>query len=191
MLPILVSKAVPLNIILTILVMKFVIGMVYGFIIDFIFRKKNNTEEEKIVDICEEEHCHCEHGILKPALKHTINVFIYIFILTLIINSAVWFIGEDTLKGFMSGTGIVEPMIASIIGLIPNCASSVIITELYLSGIISFGSLIAGLLVNAGAGLLMLFRINKKIKENIQIVILLYILGALTGIIINLIGITI
>lgn len=99
--------------------------------------------------------------------------------------------GEDTLKNFMSGAGVLEPIISSLIGLIPNCASSVIITELYLSEIITFGSLIAGLLVNAGAGLLMLFRINKNIKENVKIIGLLYILGAVTGIVINLIGIKI
>ena len=87
----------------------------------------------------------------------------------------------------MSGASIFEPIIASLIGLIPNCASSVIITELYLSEIISFGSLIAGLLVNAGAGILMLFRINKNVKENIKIVALLYIIGVITGIMINFI----
>ena len=91
----------------------------------------------------------------------------------------------------MSGASIFEPVIASLIGLIPNCASSVIITELYLSEIISFGSLIAGLLVNAGAGILMLFRINKHIKENIKIIILLFILGAITGIVMNLLSIAV
>ena len=188
MLPILISKAVPINIIIGILAVKFVIGMIYGFLIDLFLRtfKKGKVQEEKIVDLCEEEHCHCENGIVKSALKHTINVYIYIFILTLIINIIVGFVGEDTLKNFMTQTSIFEPIIASLIGLIPNCASSVIITELYLSGIISFGSLIAGLLVGAGAGLLMLFRINKNVKENIKIVTLLFFLGAVTGIIINL-----
>lgn len=95
------------------------------------------------------------------------------------------------MKGFMSGASIFEPIIASLIGLIPNCASSVIITELYLSEIISFGSLIAGLLVNAGAGILMLFRINKNLKENIRIVVLMFALGAITGVLMNLIGITV
>ena len=192
MLPILISKAVPLNIIITILAIKFAIGMIYGFIIDFCISLKNKSKEEnKIVDICEEEHCHCEKGILKSAIKHTINVFIYIFILTLLINIIVDMVGEDALKNVMQGASIFEPIIAALIGLIPNCASSVIITELYLSEIITFGSLIAGLLVNAGAGILMLFRINKNIKENIKIVALLYILGMATGIVINLIGISI
>lgn len=190
MLPILISKAVPINVIITILAIKFLIGMIYGFIIDLFMNLKNKgkIEEEKIIDICEEEHCHCEESIVKSALKHTISVFIYIFILTFIINMLVSIIGEDTLKGFMQEASIFEPIITSLIGLIPNCASSVIITELYLSEIISFGSLIAGLLVNSGAGILMLFRINKNVKENIKIVVLLFVIGAVTGVFINIIG---
>lgn len=193
MLPILISKAAPISVIITILTIKFVIGMIYGFLIDIIIniKNKNKKEENKIIDLCEEEHCHCEKGIVKSALKHTINVFIYIFILTLIINVIVEVVGEDTLKSVMQGASIFEPIIAALIGLIPNCASSVIITELYLSEIITFGSLIAGLLVNAGAGILMLFRINKNIKENIKIIILLFLLGAVTGIVMNLFALTV
>lgn len=132
--------------------LKFSIGMIYGFIIDFIIRLKNKNKktEERIIDLCEEEHCHCEESLIKSALKHTINIFIYIFILTLIVNAIVYIIGEENLSNFMSGSKLFEPVISSLIGLIPNCASSVIITELYLSGIISFGSLISGLLVNSG-----------------------------------------
>lgn len=187
MLPILISQATPIGIIVKILAIKFLLGMVYGFLIDLFLRlkNKNKQEEDKIVDLCEEEHCHCEKGIFKSALKHTINVFIYIFILTLIVDIIVSVIGEENLSNLMSSSKVFEPIIASLIGLIPNCASSVIITELYLSKIIGFGSLIGGLLVNSGAGLLMLFRINKNIKENIKIVLMLFVLGALTGIILN------
>ena len=130
-----------------------------------------------------------EKRIIKSALKHTLNVFIYIFVLTLIVNLIVNLIGEETLSEFMSKSKILEPIIASLIGLIPNCASSVIITELYLSEIISLGSLIAGLLVNSGTGILILFKTNKNLKENIRIVALLYILGAFTGIVMNILGI--
>lgn len=190
MLPILISESAPIYTIITILLIKFIIGMIYGFIIDLFLNAKSKKVEERIIDICEEEHCHCEKSILKSALKHTINIFIYIFILTLLINIIVESIGEDRLKSFMEGASIFEPVIASLIGLIPNCASSVIITELYLSKIITFGSLIAGLLVNAGAGILMLFRINKNVKENIKIILLLYSLGMITGVLINIIGIS-
>jgi len=133
-------------------VLKFALGMIYGFIIDLAVRLKNKNKEaeDRIIDLCEEEHCHCERSVIKSVLKHTISIFIYIFILTLIVNVIVYLIGEENLKEFMSGSKFFEPVISSLIGLIPNCASSVIITELYLSNIISFGSLIAGLLVNSG-----------------------------------------
>ena len=151
MLAILISESAPIDTIIKILVVKFILGMIYGFVIDFILKMKNkNKQEEKIIDICEEEHWHCEKGILKSALKHTINIFLYIFVLTLILNIVVEIIGEETLSNILSKGSIFAPILASFIGLIPNCASSVIITELYLSNIVSFGSLIAGLLVNSG-----------------------------------------
>jgi len=89
--------------------------------------------------------------VLKSALKHTVSIFIYIFILTLAVNVIVEIIGEEALSNFISGSKVLQPLIAALIGLIPNCASSVIITELYVSGIISFGGIMAGLLVNSGA----------------------------------------
>lgn len=152
MLPILISEAAPIDVIIKILAIKFVLGMIYGFVIDFILRikNKNKSEEEKIIDLCEEEHCHCEKGIIKSALKHTLSIFAYIFVLTLILNAIVTWIGEEALSSLLTKGSIFEPIIASLIGFIPNCASSVIITELYLSNIVSFGSLIAGLLVNSG-----------------------------------------
>lgn len=193
MLPILISKAAPINVIFGILAIKFMLGMIYGFLIDFVLviKNKNKKQENKIVDLCEEEHCHCEKGIIRSALKHTLSIFIYIFILTLVVNMLVGFVGEDSISEFMASSKLLEPVIVSLIGLIPNCASSVIITELYLSEIIGFGSLIAGLLVNSGTGILVLFKTNKNFKENIKIVLLLYVLGMITGIVINLIGVAI
>ena len=89
MLPIFISETVPITTILKILGIKLIIGMVAGFIIDFILRikNKNKQEESKIVDLCEKEHCHCDHGIIKSSLKHTLNIFIFILLVTLIISS--------------------------------------------------------------------------------------------------------
>lgn len=152
MLPILISAAAPIGLIVSILVIKFGLGMFYGFIIDFVLRIKNkNKEEDRIVDICEHEHCHCEESIVKSALKHTFSIFVYIFILTLIINFVIHMIGEENLSNIISENSILEPIITALIGLIPNCASSVIITELYLSDILSYGAFLAGLLTNSGA----------------------------------------
>lgn len=188
MLPILISENISIVTILTILGIKLVIGIIAGFIIDFIARKLNkNKLEEKIVDICEHEHCHCENGIVKSALKHTINIFIYVFIFTLVLNGIIELIGEDTISNFVSQNVILGPIIAGIIGLVPNCASSVILTQLFVENVISMPILISGLCVNAGVGLLVLFKINKNLKENLKIVGLLYAIGVISGIVLEII----
>lgn len=191
MIPVFISEKVPILTLAKILAIKFIIGIIFGFIIDFILRIKNKEkQEEKIEEICEHEHCHCEkNGIFKSAIKHTINILIYIFVITLIINLIVEWVGEDNIATFVGNHAILGPAISSLIGLIPNCAASVIITNLYIQNIISGASLIAGLLTGAGVGLIILFRTNKSIKENITIVGLLYVIGVISGIVLQAIGI--
>ena len=191
MIPVFISEKVPILTLAKILAIKFVIGIIFGFIIDLVLRKKNKEkQEEKIEEICEHEHCHCEeNGILKSAIKHTINILIYIFVITLVINLIVEWVGEENITTFVGNHAILGPAISSLIGLIPNCAASVIITNLYIQNIISGASLIAGLLTGAGVGLIILFRTNKNIKENIAIVGLLYAIGVLSGIVLQAIGI--
>ena len=206
MLPIFISEAVSPIIILKILGIKLIIGIIAGTLIDVIahiirnnvLNKKqstNNTvenEEDEIGHICEEDHCHCnESGILKSAIHHTLNILMFIIIITFIINTAVHFVGEETIASWILNRPVIGPLIASLIGLIPNCAASVIITNMYLDKVISLGSMISGLLTGAGVGLAVLFKTNNKIKENIRILILLYAIGVISGIIIDLIGFTI
>ena len=192
MLPIFISEAVSPIIILKILGIKLVIGMIAGFLIDFVLRKRHkNPEDEKIVDLCEREHCHCEHGIIKSALKHTLNIFIFIFIVNIVMGLLIHLIGEDKIAGFFSSVPILGPVISGLVGLIPNCASSVIITQLYLDNVISVSTMLSGLLVGAGIGLAVLFKTNKGIKENLKIVGLLYAIGVISGIILELVGFTI
>lgn len=188
MLPILITEAVPISKILQILGIKFVIGIIAGFMIDFVVRKTHKEElDEHIEEFCEHEHCHCEDGILKSAIKHSINIFIFIFIVTVIINSVIHLVGEETIAKIISHNIILGPIIAGLVGLIPNCASSVILTELFVESVISMPILIAGLCVNAGVGLLVLFKTNKNLKENIKIVGLLYSIGVIAGIILEII----
>ena len=191
MLPIFISEAVPVTTIIKILSVKLVIGIIAGFLIDLVLRlkNKNKDEEEKIFDLCEKEHCHCDNGIVKSALKHTINIFIFIIIITLLINIAIYFIGEERIASFIEINPVLGPVLAGIIGLIPNCASSVILTQLYLENIVTVTTMISGLLVNAGVGLAVLFKMNKGIKQNIFIVILLYAIGVISGLTLQLLGI--
>ena len=185
MLIIMLSKKVEITLILKILLIKIFFGIIYGIIIDKIL---NNKKEKENYQICDEEHCECNHGIILSSLKHTIHITIFIFIVTLILNIIITYIGEDYLtKIFLTNT-IFGPFITSLIGLIPNCSASVILTELYLNSSISLGSLIGGLLTSSGATLLVLIKNNKNIKENISIILLLYFLGVISGILIELIN---
>lgn len=188
MLPILLTEAVSIATILEILGIKLVIGIVAGLIIDFVMRRlKKQEQEQNIEELCEHEHCHCEEGIVKSAVKHSINILIFIFIITLIINIIIALVGEETIANIISHNIILGPIIAGIIGLIPNCASSVILTELFIEQVISMPILISGVAVNAGVGLLVLFKTNKNVKENTKIVSLLYIIGVISGIILEII----
>lgn len=191
MLPILISEAAPIDVILKILGVKLIIGIIAGFIIDLVIHltSKRKIEDEKIGEICEHEHCHCEEGsILKSSLKHTLSIFVYIIIITFILNTLIYLIGEDNLSNLILNKPILGPIIAGLIGLIPNCASSVILTQLYLANVISVATMISGLLVGAGVGILILCRVNKNMKENIKIIGLLYAIGVIAGIILELIG---
>jgi hypothetical protein len=188
MLPILISETMPASTILTILGIKLVIGVLAGFIIDFVARKLHKEKEEtKIEEICEHEHCHCEKNIALSALKHTLNIFLFIFIITLVINGIIEIIGQENLANIVSKNVILGPIVAGIIGLIPNCASSVVLTELFVENVISMPILISGLCVNAGVGLLVLFKTNENKKENLKIIGLLYAIGVISGLILEII----
>lgn len=188
MLPILISEAAPISLIGKVILIKLLIGMVCGFIID-LFSKFNNKEkniEKEIEHLCEHDHCDCEHGVVKSAIKHSLNIFVFIIIVSFILNLLIHFIGEDTISSIFNSNKILGPILASFVGLIPNCASSVILTQLNLSGVIPLSTMISGLLVNAGLGLLVLFRVNNNIKENIFITTLLYVIGVLSGFILGI-----
>ena len=190
MLPIMLSNGVSLVNVLKIISLKVIIGMLCGLIIDFILRKKQ-VMEEQIHDFCDDEHCGCEHGLLFSTVKHTFNILTFIFITSFLLNILMHYLGEDVIRNIFMGDKFFGPLLASLIGLIPNCGASVIITELYLSGNITFGSAMAGLLTGSGVALLVLFKTNKNLKENIRILLTIYLLGVLSGIIIDFIGIVI
>ncbi|MBP3841497.1 MAG: arsenic efflux protein [Bacilli bacterium] len=186
MLPIMLSHKTATSLIIKVILTKVVIGIIYGFIIDFILRKKVVKKETKKFDMCNEEHCDCSHGILKSSIKHTLTTTLFILATTLILNTLMEVFGENLLSKILLKNTVFGSFITSLISLIPNCGSSVVVTELYLKNAITYGSMIGGLLTGSGVGLLILFRVNKNIKENINIVTLVYFLGAITGILIDL-----
>lgn len=187
MLPILISSQVPLSEILRILALKALIGILAGFLVDFVFRKFNQRKiGSSIHDLCAHEHCECEQSIVKSALKHTVNIALFILLVSLVLNLVIGFIGEENLGNLILNWPIAGELLSGMIGLIPNCASSVVITTLYMEGAMSAGAMMAGLLVGSGVGLLILFRTNKNLKENLKITAMLYVIGVAGGIVIDL-----
>lgn len=186
MLPILIAEKAPLNSILLLVAIKIIIGLVCGFIIDLIIRKEEPKEH---FEICEHDHCDCEHGIIIPAIKHTLKTLIFIFIITFILNAAFHYIGEDNIKHIFDKTNFFTPFIAGLIGLIPNCGSSIILTELYIAEILPLSSALAGLLANSGVALLVLFKSNPDIKENLKIIGILYFISVITGLLLKIFGV--
>lgn len=188
MLPILISEGAKASVIFEILIIKMIIGMVCGFVIDFILRKKHNEKDYEIKDFCLEHHCDCNHGIIKSSLKHTLNIILFIVLVTFLLNTGIHYLGEENIGKLFLKDSVFAPFVSSLIGLIPNCGASVIITELYLSGVISFASCISGLLTGSGVALLVLFKVNKNKKDNVKILLTLYLIGAISGLLIEFIS---
>lgn len=186
MLPILITNKVSFKLIVFILLIKIVVGIIFGYIIDFFWKKK----ETKDFSICDDDHCHCEKGIFKSSLIHTLKISSYILITTFLLNTLIYYLGEDTISKILLKNNFFGPFLASLVGLIPNCSASIILTELYLSKVITTGMLIGGLLTGSGIGLLVLFKVNKDKKENFFILISIYLIGVLVGIIFDLLKIS-
>ena len=188
MLPILISNKASISIILSIILFKVIIGMIVGLIVDMLIKNNHKQDHIEVHDMCEHEHCECEEdGILLSSIKHTIKIGLFILIANLIIGLIIFKIGEDNLSNLLLNNNILKYFLASIVGLIPNCASSVIITELYLSKIITLGTLMSGLLTGSGLGILLLFKTNKNMKENFTVLGIIYFVGVIVGIIVDLI----
>lgn len=187
MLPILLSSNAPFSVIIKLLAIKVIIGMSIGFVIDLVLRKRNsNTKSD--YHICSDEHCHCEKGIFKSTLIHTFKTLLFIIIVSFVLNLLLEYKGIDFLSKLFLKNSIFGSFVSSLVGLVPNCAASVMITELYLSNAISFGSTVAGLLTGSGVAILVLFKTNKNMKENMIILGIIYFVGALSGMIIDIIG---
>ena len=152
--------------------------------------EEDHAEQEHIHEICEHDNCHCEEdGIFLSAVKHTLQITFFIMVIGFVLNVVLHFVGEDALANLILNRPVLGPVLAGLVGLIPNCAASVTVTQLYLKEVISLGAMMSGLLVGAGVGLLVLFRVNPDKKENLKIVGILYVIGVFMGCVIELLPI--
>ena len=161
------------------LIGKVLLGILFGYLADLVFRRKK--EEKHIEDLCRSCGCSDHGGIIKPALRHTLRLAAYILFFTFVLNLLLDFIGMEALTSLLGKDTWFQPFVTALLGLIPNCASSVLITELYLAGGLSFASAMAGLCAGAGMGLAVLFKTNHPMKENIAVLGLLYTVSVASG----------
>lgn len=149
----------------------------------------HNCDECEKIEECREHHCEkeCEHNVFVEALKRSASVLGFILAVNVAFGLLIALVGEDSLSAFLAGNKLLQPLLACLVGLIPNCASSVVITELYIAGGLSFGAAFAGLCVGAGVGYAALFRANKNIRENLLIVGFTFVMSVLAGMLIQLV----
>ena len=188
MLPILISKNAGIKEVFFIIGAKALVGIVAGLLIDYLIRRLHRGRQKglQIHEICENENCHCKgDGILRPALVHCANITVFIFIILLVINFLAEWMGMEQLIRIAGAHPIVSVFMIGLIGLIPNCAVSVAITTFYLEGVLSFGSMFAGLLACAGVGIVILLRMNRNWKNNLMIIGGIYAISVLCGILIQ------
>ena len=189
MLPIMLAGNIKISTVLLIILYKTVVGIAMGFAIDLAFRMlKIKRREINIDEICENDECHCERGIVFSAVHHTLSVSLFVFAVTVLINAAMFFIGYESLSSGILSLPVVSHMICALVGLIPNCASSVALTRLAMQGVISVGAMMSGLFAGAGVGLLVLFRMNRHVKENVIVVGLVVGIGLVFGLLADLVG---
>lgn len=179
--------------------LKFIIAIFMGLVIEAIMRilgrptltpKQMVSENMEVQGGCKcQDGCHSHNdGIWRSALLHTVKVFMYILVINLILNAIIEGIGEDSLSQILLSNSMWQPVLAALVGLIPNCAASIVLTEMYIAGTLSLGSLIAGLIPGAGMGLVILFKANKSFIENIKILGILYVTGVIFGMLLQMIS---
>lgn len=185
--PVILANSRSIDAVLKLILTKVIIAIIAGLLADKLFanyfKQKRHSHND---DHCHSHHDHhhcddCQQGIFVSAISHTVKIFIFMVITLFVLELGIHFIGEDNLQNVLLTDTIFQPAITALIGFIPNCASSIIITQLYISGSLSFGSAVAGLSTGAGVGLIVLFRVNKKYSENIKIMLFIYVFSVIVG----------
>ncbi len=182
MLVVLIGGEIPPLTVVLIMLYKAVVGIFVGLCADLVLRLADKGERDINIDeICDKDNCHCEKGILHSAIHHTLTITGFVFLITVLINGLIFFVGEENLGAIMYDKPFVGHLIAAIFGLIPNCAASVVLASLCAEGLITAGTMMAGLFSGAGVGLLILFKVNRHLKENLIAAGLLVAVGVIFG----------
>ncbi len=173
----------------TVLAVKLVVAMLAGFVADLLLCKKQGHMH--VEDLCNEQGCHCEKGVLRSALHHTLQIFSFILIINIVLGVVLHLVSAEQLAAALGGMPVLSQFVAALVGLVPNCAASVAIATLYARGVLSAGAMLAGLLTGAGVGLLVLFRTNKHLRENLIFVAALLLIGVAVGCLVDHTGLAV
>ena len=187
MVPIMIAQSIPFKTIALIVGYKFFYGMICGVLIDLCLKEK--PLEADISALCQNENCPCEeeNSLFKAALFHSVKIAFFIFAITLMLNFGMEYISVNGMVTEAMKTPLLSEFLSALFGLIPNCSSSVVLTQLYLENSINLSTMLSGTLVGSGVGILILFRINRNLNENLKILALLFICGVAGGLISNLV----
>ena len=191
MLPILISGGQDPLLILRLLGTKLLVGIVAGFCVDgvsrFLRRRGvGGNDSAAIEDLCERENCHCGNRLWLSALKHTAYITLFLLLFTFAVTLVIDGVGEENIKALVLDRPVLSSILSSVVGLIPNCASSIALTTLYTEGVISVGAMLSGLFVNAGVGVAVLFRNNRPLSDSVRILLILFLISVFAGIFIDL-----
>ena len=203
MVPVFLAHQEPLGRLIAIMAFKVVVGIAVGLVVDVVLRAWHRAGDGHvhIHELCEREHCHCDddhdhahehaHGrwsIVRSALVHTVQVTLFILVVTFVFGLAIEYVGQDALGALLANHPVRATFVSALVGLIPNCAASVAITELYLDGVLATGPMLAGLLASGGVGLLVLWRTNADARQNALITAFVYVVAVGVGLLVGASG---
>ena len=185
---IMMSEPSAMPYLLKLIACKVVIAFVFGMLMDFIARiiRRRIVIEEPFTELCQDCHCHENHSIVRAALNHTLKIAGFLLVINLILGTIMELAGEAVIARLFLTDSVFQPLLTALIGFIPNCAASVLITQLFIDGTLSFGSAVAGLCTGAGLGLIVLWRTNHRVKENLLIMAYLYVVSVVSGMVLNI-----
>ena len=201
MVPVFIAHGAPLGPMLAIMATKVAVGLVVGLALDALLRSRRASDEgPHISELCERAHCHCDAGhdhdhghgagaIVRSALVHTVQVTAFIFVVTFVFGLVIEGVGQDALGALLADHPARATFVSALVGLVPNCAASVAISELYLDGILTAGPMLAGLLASGGMGLLVLWRTNASWRQNLLVTVLVYAVAVVVGLVAGALGI--
>ncbi len=193
MLPILLTSNIGFATIAKIIGVKVLTAIAVGLFADKVMKLcRHDDETVDLHGICERDHCHCEErGIVLSAILHTTQIFGFVLAINIVLNVIIYLVGEENLSSLMVGAPVLGTVLSAMVGLIPNCAASILITELYLTGALSTGAMLSGLLAASGVGLLVLFRVNRHaMRDNVKILLVLIASSVCVGLLVDMLNVT-